>query len=226
MKSHCRSTDRRHRHCPGRRRVLDDGPATTRASADVHAQLATLRYADAESDRAAKSKQSLATRAPRADGRPDDRRRRARRARDGRLLARRLRRDRAEARRQRRHHRNRPGDPAADRERRVRASQAATDRIDTVRRLDAVVKGYAEVLKAPAADCAAATAGVRRRARSTRRTTTSSRFARASMTAKTRTGAAKSPRPGPSLKALDESDLPTGHDAARQARRVRRRAST
>jgi hypothetical protein len=35
-----------------------------------------------------------------------------------------------------------------------RASQAAGDRLDTVRRLDGVVKGYAEVLKAQSAACA------------------------------------------------------------------------
>ena len=55
-----------------------------------------------------------------------------------------------------------------------RASQAAGDRLDTVRRLDNVVKGYAEVLKAPACGAGDRDATAERW---TPRSTTSTRFA-------------------------------------------------
>jgi hypothetical protein len=71
-----------------------------------------------------------------------------------------------------------------------RASQAATDRGELVRRLDNVVKSYGEVLK-PRPARARPTPTRARRGRWTRRSTTSTRSARARRWSRTRAGAAK-----------------------------------
>jgi hypothetical protein len=86
-----------------------------------------------------------------------------------------------------------------------RASQAAGDRLDTVRRLDTVVKNYAEVLKAPAC-------GAGNRACDGRSVDAAFNYEYAirtrDMLAKQRGPAAKAP--AKMAKAADETDLPSG----------------
>ena len=89
-----------------------------------------------------------------------------------------------------------------------RASQSATDRNELVRRLDAVVKAYGEVLKAPAVDCAAAPQVCESRAIDAAYNYEFAIRAR-ELTAKLK-GPLKSPAARAVLKALDEGDLPTG----------------
>jgi hypothetical protein len=123
--------------------------------ADVHKQLATLQYADAESSGGAvEQSQSLALerRVPMLGKATDAD------ARDARAAAGYWRGDYAAIAPQ--HDPNgviTETDPAIlllNANAAFRASQASGDRLDTVRRLDTVVKSYAEVLKAPA--CGAA----------------------------------------------------------------------
>jgi hypothetical protein len=92
-----------------------------------------------------------------------------------------------------------------------RASQAATDRNEVVRRLDTVVKSYAEVLKAPAGSCQAGPQTCEARAMDA---AFNYEFA-----IRAREAAAKA-KPGPApknaaaraavMKAVDEGDLPSG----------------
>jgi hypothetical protein len=86
-----------------------------------------------------------------------------------------------------------------------RASQAAGDRLDTVRRLDTVVKNYAEVLKAPAC-------GASDRACDGRAVDAAFNYEYAirtrDMLAKQRGPAAKAP--AKMARAADETDLPSG----------------
>ena len=86
-----------------------------------------------------------------------------------------------------------------------RASQAAGDRLDTVRRLDTVVKNYAEVLKAPAC-------GASDRACDGRAIDAAFNYEYAirtrDMLAKQRGPAAKAP--AKMARAADETDLPSG----------------
>src|SRR4051812_47252867 len=86
-----------------------------------------------------------------------------------------------------------------------RASQAGGDRLDTVRRLDTVVKSYADVLKAPA--CGAGDRGCDGRAMDAAFNYEYAIRTR-DLLAKQRGPAAKAP--AKTAKAADESDLPAG----------------
>ena len=91
-----------------------------------------------------------------------------------------------------------------------RGSQAATDHNDVVRRLDAVVKAYAEVLKAPAASCVGGAQGCGSRSVDAAYNYEFAIRAREAAV-KAKPGAApKSAAAKAVLKALDEGDLPAG----------------
>jgi hypothetical protein len=171
--------------------------------ADVHKQLAMLHYADAQSE-GSEVEQALGLERQSADlGKAAETD--ARRAGFGRLLAP----DYAHA---PQHDANgviTETDPAIlllNANAAFRASQATSDRLDAVRRLDTVVKGYSEVLKAPAC-------GAGDRACDGRAMDAAFNYEYAirtrDMLAKSRAPAAKSVAKAAAVPA-DESDLPIG----------------